>query len=308
MEVLARLERTDILNEGPKPLSLQSLLWQRSHIKKHQQTHGVYFTPGYNPVLTSRMPYVMSIHDLIPLHIPSRFQTLKKIYFETLIKPAARKASYIFTVSHFTKNTLIEWAGITPEKIIVAQNGISELLTPVGEKHTPGYTYFFAVGNARPHKNWLRLLSAFANAQIDPNIRLLLTGQTTPALHYHLTQLGIHDRVVFTGTLSEAALAQYYRGALGLLFPSLYEGFGLPPIEAMACGTPVLTANTTALPEVTGNAALLVDPYDVDAIAKGIETLTQKQETRIALGLKQAALYTWDKTAATVQATLNTLL
>jgi glycosyltransferase involved in cell wall biosynthesis len=113
---------------------------------------------------------------------------------------------------------------------------------------------------------------------------------------------------VFSGTIFDSQLADYYRGATALVFPSLYEGFGLPPLEAMACGTPALTANLTSLPEVTGEAALLVDPYRIDAIADGIERIvhdTTLRESLIEKGLVRAKLYTWDKTTASVQAVLD---
>ena len=123
------------------------------------------------------------------------------------------------------------------------------------------------------------------------------------ALSQQITALQLQDRVVYAGHLTEPELAAYYRGAVALVCPSLYEGFGLPPLEAMACGTPVVTSNRTALPEVVGEAAVLVDPYEVEAIAWGIRRVVDDQELRQALvhkGLARAQQFTWEQTAARV--------
>ena len=164
------------------------------------------------------------------------------------------------------------------------------------------------VSNRRPHKNEERALAAFARARIDPSIRLLLTGLPTNTLQAFIAHLGLTERVDFLGRVEDTQLPAVYRGALGLLFPSFYEGFGLPVIEAMASGVPVLTSTVTALPEVAGDAALLVDPYDVDAIASGIERLLTDEDLRTRLrvaGLKRAAMFRWDDVAARVQRVLD---
>jgi glycosyltransferase involved in cell wall biosynthesis len=132
---------------------------------------------------------------------------------------------------------------------------------------------------------------------------LVLTGMPDAVLHQQITALQLQDRVVYAGHLTEPDLAAYYRGAVALVCPSLYEGFGLPPLEAMACGTPVVTSNCTAVPEVVGESAVLVDPYDVEAIAWGIRRVVDDQELRQTLsheGLARAQQFTWEQTAARV--------
>ena len=186
--------------------------------------------------------------------------------------------------------------------------GISDNLTPTGLKYFSGYPYLLYVGNHKPHKNLPRLLQAFAEAKIDPEIRLILTGQPDANLTEIIRKNKIQERIVFCGALSETQLAEYYRGASGVLFPSLYEGFGLPVAEAMACGIPTLTSNVTSLPEVAGDAALLIDPYEVDAIAHGIEQIANDAILRQQLirnGLERVKLFSWDKTAIAIQQILN---
>jgi len=200
------------------------------------------------------------------------------------------------------------WAGVGPDQVVNVGNGVSAVFSPVGPRHEPGYPYFFCVGNRKAHKNEARLLQAFAAAQLPSPTRLILTGSPSPELLTIMHDLNIEDKVVFTGRVNEEMLASLYRGATALLFPSLYEGFGLPVVEAMASGTPVLTSTVTSLPEVAGEAALLVDPQDLSAITSGIQRLAAEPDLRALLaerGLTQAAKFSWDGVAARVQAVLD---
>ncbi|MDR3477922.1 MAG: glycosyltransferase family 1 protein [Gammaproteobacteria bacterium] len=310
-EILSRLQQTDILNEGPRPLSLKNLLWQPLTLNQQKKHYDVYFNPGFNPLLYSPIPFVFTICDLIHLQFPGGNKYLKRLYYETLIKPAAKRAHKILTISEYSKNKIVEWTGIAPADVINVSCGISEHLTPKGTRPDLAYPYLLHVGNTtKPHKNVARLLKAFAQAHIDPSIRLVLTGSQTSELNAIIQAERLQDRVVFSGVLSEAQLADYYRGATALVFPSLYEGFGLPPLEAMACGTPALTSNLTSLPEVTGDAAILIDPYRVDAIADGIERIvndTALRQTLIEKGLERAKRYTWGNTSKSVQTVLDNI-
>ena len=310
-EVLSRLKNTAILTEGPKPLSLKNLFWQSHHLQKQKNKYRVFFTPGFNPVIRSPIPFVFTIHDLIHLYFPGNAKFIKKIFYELILKPISKKAAKILTVSEFSKKTIIEWANIPAEKIIVVKNGIKKNLTPEGIKHSPGYPYLLHTGNTKAHKNIERLLRAFSLAKIDHNIKLILTGQRTTGLQKILRKNRLEKRIIFTGTLSETELGVYYRGATALIFPSLYEGFGLPVIEAMACGTPVLTSDVTSLPEVAGNAALLIDPYEINSIACGIEEIVNNKElqkTLIEKGFQRTKLFSWDETAEKVQEILNEII
>lgn len=307
-EILARLKNTDIITEGPKPLSFKNIFWLPAHLRQLKKSYDVFYIPGFMPVLSSPLPFVFSIYDLIHLYYPGRAAFLKKGFYNTYIKYGARKAHKIITTSEYSKKTIVEWANINPEKVVVITCGVSRDFAPEGRRYAPGYPYLLHVGNTKPHKNVPRLLKAFSTARIDKHIRLVLMGKPTNELNDLIQSLHLQERVVFSGILNEAELAEYYRGALAVLFPSLYEGFGLPVLEGMASGVPVLTSDATSLPEVAGDAAILIDPYRTESIADGIETIihdTALRKTLIEKGLERAALFTWDKGASEVQDALR---
>jgi glycosyltransferase involved in cell wall biosynthesis len=263
----------------------------------------VYFSPGFNPPLWSPGSVVFTIHDLIHLHVPAEASRAKQAYYRLVVRPATHRAYRVLTVSQYTQREIVEWTGLPAERVVVVGNGVGPAFTPVGVHHTPGYPYLFYVGNRKPHKNLTRLLQGFAHSGLRRDIYLVLTGMPDAALSQQITALQLQDRVVYVGHLTEPELAAYYRGALALVCPSLYEGFGLSPLEAMACGTPVVTSSRTALPEVVGEAAVLVDPYDVEAIAWGVHRVVDDEGLRQALshqGLARAQRFTWEQTAARV--------
>lgn len=263
----------------------------------------VYFSPGFNPPVWSPAPFVFTIHDLIHLHVPAEASRAKHAYYRLVVRPAASRAYCVLTVSHYTHQEIVEWTGLPAERVVVVGNGVGPAFTPVGAHHTPGYPYLFYVGSRKPHKNLPRLLQGFGHSGLHRDLCLVLTGLPDAALSQQITALQLQERVVYAGHLTEPELAAYYRGAMALVCPSLYEGFGLPPLEAMACGTPVVTSNRTALPEVVGEAAVLVDPNDVEAIAWGIRRIVDDQGLRQALvhqGLARAQQFTWEHTAERV--------
>lgn len=308
-EVLSRLTNTTIFTAGPHPLSVKNLLWQTQMLVR-EEAHQVFYSPGFNPALASRIPAVFTIHDLIHINVTEQTTLLKTIYYNYIVKPAAKKARAIVTVSHYSKKTILDWVNIPEEKIHVAYPGVSPIFQANGEKYQPGFPYLLHVGNAKKHKNVARLIQAFAQANIDPEIRLISTGglQENKEACDLIKKYKLENRVLSHTQLDEATLAAYYRGTLGVLFPSLYEGFGLPVIEGMASGVPVLTSNMTSLPEIAGKGALLINPLDVDAIKEGIKQLVTDKALRSSLiecGLEQATQFTWDKTAQSIQSLLN---
>ncbi|HSW69026.1 MAG TPA: glycosyltransferase family 1 protein [Gammaproteobacteria bacterium] len=308
-EILSRLQYTDILTEGPKPLSIKNLFWQSQQLYRYRKNYKIFFSPGFNPVIYSPIPFVFTIHDLIHLFAPGNISFPKKIYYQFLIKPAITRAYKILTISDYSKKTILEWANVPEDKIINVSCGINECFTREGLKHTPGYPYLLHVGNTqKPHKNISRLLQAFSSARINENMRLIFTGEFSETLFHLLHKLRLENKIIIQKNLSEPALAEYYRGAEAVVFPSLYEGFGLPVAEGMASGVPVLTSNVTSMPEVAGDAALLVDPFDVGSISAGIEKIVNDAPLRKQLverGLERAKLFSWDKTAEMTQRILN---
>ena len=268
----------------------------------------VYFSPGFNPPLCSPVPFVFTLHDLIHMRFPAASSPTKQAYYRLVVRPAVQRASRVLTVSRHTKQDILAWTGVPDERVVVVGNGVGAAFCPEGRRHAPGYPYLLYASNRKPHKNLPRLLQGLARSGLQRDVRLVLTGAPEAGLSQQITALKLHDRVVYAGQLSDADLVAYYRGALALVCPSLYEGFGLPPLEAMACGTPVVSSNLSALPEVVGDAAVLVDPYNVEAIAWGMQRVVEDSALRQALyhkGLARAKQFTWEQTAARVSQVLQ---
>jgi glycosyltransferase involved in cell wall biosynthesis len=267
----------------------------------------VWYSPGFNAPLFRLNRYVFTIHDLNHIDISENSNLLKRIYYQIVIRRACRNAARVLTVSEFSRKRIIEWAGIEPSQVVNVGNGVSPEFSTNAKPYQPGFPYLLCIGNRKGHKNEQRVLQGFAAATLGKDIKLLFSGATSASLTDMSTQLGIADRIKFLGRIEADKLPEIYRGAVALVFPSLYEGFGLPVIEAMACGTPVITSNRTALPEIAGNAAILVDPEDVASIADSIERIVGDESLRnelIAKGLKRSEIYTWDTVADKVVSVL----
>jgi glycosyltransferase involved in cell wall biosynthesis len=274
-EVISRLDNVEKIGLSGNPLGLRQIF--NLHIKLLLKKHGVFFTPGFN----------------------------------VIIKWSAQRAFKILTVSNYSKQDILNWLNISEQKVVVAKCGVSNNFSLRGKLHEPSYPYIFCLGNMKPHKNIVRLINAFALADIDRSCRLLIATGATSELQFLIKSLDIENRVVFSGFIDENDLPAYYRGAKAFIFPSLYEGFGLPIIEAMACGTPVITSNVTAMPEVAGEAAMLVDPYSVSSITRGIERIINDAslcQSFCKKGLERVKEFTWDKTAAVVREVLDQAL
>ena len=266
-------------------------------------------SPSFTPSLAWRGAQAITVHDLIHIDVAEESSSKKALYYNHVILSAVRRNPVTFTVSQYSKRRIIEWSGVDPERILVTGNAASGDFTPDGPRHSPGYPYVFYVRNAKPHKNSARLVRAFA--QLDhPDLRLVLSGPADEPTFRLARELGVGDRVIAAGSIPEDDLPAYYRGASVVAFPSLYEGFGIPALEAMACGTPLVASNTTSLPEVVGDAALLVDPVSAEDIAAGLDRALTDADVRERLrtaGPQRAALFTWDAIADTVSSTLENI-
>lgn len=234
---------------------------------------GFFFSPGFNVPLFFLKRTAMTIHDLNHIDLEDNSSFLKKVYYNLILKRACKKCAIIFTVSEFSKSRIVDWSGIDPDKVKVVYNGVSKAFHDKVLPFEPGYPYIFIVGNRKTHKNEDRALRAFAQANINQNVKLLFSGNPSEQLISTTEELNIIDRVVFLGKLTEEKLAQTYKGTICLLFPSLYEGFGLPAIEAMSCGKYVISSNSTALKEINLQKELLVNPNSTKEIKDKIEYL-----------------------------------
>jgi glycosyltransferase involved in cell wall biosynthesis len=254
---------------------------------------------------------VVTIHDCIhlmfPQYLPSK---LAYVYAKGSMWSATRKADRILTVSEASKRDILRFFGVRPEKVVVVPNAIDErFLEPanpermdlVRQRYQLDHPFVLYVGNIKPHKNIERLIDAFGRARKHgpDNLKLIIIGDEIskyPALRQSVHKHKLDKHVRFLGFQPMETLAAFYRQARAFVFPSLYEGFGLPPLEAMACGAPVVTSNVSSLPEVAGGAALLVDPYDEDSIAEGIVQAVGDETLRADLirrGHERARSFSW---------------
>jgi glycosyltransferase involved in cell wall biosynthesis len=270
----------------------------------------VFFSPGYNTPLFCRSPFVFTIHDLSHIYCPENSSRMIRLYYTTVMKRACRNAARILTVSEFTRSQIINWARLPEEKVVNVACGIDPAYHPEGPTYELPFPYLLCVSNRKKHKNEFRLVEAFAKARLDSGVRLVFTGNAETALMRWIRRHHVAERVIFLGPVAEAELPSVYRGATAMVFPSLYEGFALPVLEAMACSTPVLTSNVTAMPETAGGAALLVSPARVEEIAQAIERIVTDQDLRERLGergLKRAQRFSWNQTCARVRDLIATV-
>ena len=259
---------------------------------------------------------VVTIHDIIHLLYPQFLPSRAALFYaRVMIRRALVRADRIITVSYSSKRDLVDYFGIAPSRVEVIYNGVSPRFRPdvpeeerrrVADKHGLPRPYLLFLGGEKPHKNAQNVVRAFAEARRrrpDLPHALVLAGPMprNPArIDALIAALDVGSSILRPGRIPEEDLPGLFAGADVLLYPTLYEGFGLPVVEAMACGTPVLTSSTSALQEIAGGYAHLVDPLDVDAIARGIVLLATDPKVRsdfVLLGRKRARDFSWDKAA-----------
>jgi glycosyltransferase involved in cell wall biosynthesis len=237
--------------------------------------------PGHRGPLRCAVPVVITIHDLGVLRHPETFNRWTRTYSRTILPRLARAASRVIAVSAFTKAEATDLLGLDADRVHVIPHGVAAPFGPVGP--AAGGDYALAVGTVEPRKNLIRAQLAAERAGVE----LRVVGPRGWG------DVGVDS----LGFVDDEELARLYRGAQCLVYPSLYEGFGLPVLEAMACGTPVVTTATGATAEVAGGAAVLVDPLHVDAIAHGIRDAVGRRDELRAAGLDRAAGFTWGEAA-----------
>lgn len=299
--VLADLDYRPVTLDGHPAAPLDA--WRLSRALSGLTCNDLFFSPGYNSPLFCTSPFIFSIHDLSHIYCPENSSPLIRFYYATVMKRACQRALSILTVSEFTRTQIVDWSGVPAEKVFKVGCGIDPAYHPAEDCYGLQFPYFLCVSNRKRHKNEPRLVEAFARADL-PGMHLVFTGGPTAELANCIEHFQVTQRVYFAGAVPETRLPSLYRSAEALVFPSLYEGFGLPILEAMGCGTPVVTANVTAMPEVAGGAALLVDPTSVEQIARAMEQIASDTTLRQQLrhkGLIRSAEFSWARTAARVR-------
>lgn len=266
----------------------------------------IFWSPHYNIPLFYRGKLVVTVFDVFHLVMPKLTRNLhKSLYARLMFGAVKQKADAILSISRFTENELVRLVGINREKIHTVHLGVDSTWFEIQKGHSPhSKPFVLYVGNVKPHKNLTKLLQAFRLIINKIPHDLIIVGKKDGFItgdHQVIAMAEkFEDRVYFTGHVDDAMLRQYFVNADTLVFPSLYEGFGLPPLEAMACGCPVVVSSAASLPEVCGNAAYYMDPYNVENIADRIYEVLTVETLRKAIiqkGLERARLFRWEKTA-----------
>lgn len=284
-----------------------------NRVLKKENLDLMHFTHFNAPIFYNR-PFIVTIHDLTLSFFPGKKMTgfLQRMAYHKVIRSVTRKARKVIAVSNNTKKDLIETLHVPEDKIVVIYNGVSAKFG--GVEPTPRPDLYKALGLSRPyflytgvwrdHKNVVGLIKAFAafNEETGKQYELVITGQHNPTYHEvpdTVKELGVEASVHLVGLVSEENIYSLYLNALAYVFPSFYEGFGLPPLEAMQCGTPTLVSNVSAIPEICGEGnSVYFDPYNVDDMKRKMldfikdPTLRQKLIDR---GRERVKFFSWDK-------------
>ena len=271
----------------------------------------VWHLPNTMPARPQPAATVITIHDLADLRL-RKYGRVRTLYRRFANTTGARMAERVLTVSEHSKRDIVSLLKMPADKVVVVYPGVSEIFRPLSksdcqddlrERYSISAPFILAPGGILPNKNISRLIVAFALRR-DTSQLLVLTGAFDASIGRSIQQqifeLGLQGKVLLTGHVPTGDMPRFYSACDAVAYVSLYEGFGLPLLEAMACGAPVVTSTTSSLPEVAGDAALLVDPYDTHAIAQGLERVLTDQSLRQKLiehGHKRAKDFTWRRTA-----------
>jgi len=260
-------------------------------------------------------PSVVTVHDLSWIRYPHTHPVERVNAMEKYFEPGLRRASLLLTDSEFVKRELIDVFGVEPARIVPVALGLDPIFKPMTAQQTHAVltanqldhgSYFLSVGTMEPRKNIETTVAAYgrlpeAVRKRHPLVIVGLRGWRTTSMEKMLAPLVASGQVRTLGYLERSDLATVTAGALAMVYPSLYEGFGLPPLEAMGCGVPAITSNVSSLPEVVGDTGLMMDPLDIDALARAMELLASDPELHAALASKaqaRAAQFTWSRCAS----------
>ncbi|HNR96496.1 MAG TPA: glycosyltransferase family 1 protein [Anaerolineae bacterium] len=300
------------------PLSERALvaLWHRLRVPVPVELFSgrldVFHSPDFAlaPVLRART--LVTVHDLSFRRVPECFKPALLSYLNRVVPRSVARADIVLADSESTRNDAIELLRLAPERVFVVYAGVDSrfhrvtdqgLLEDVRSRYSLPGRFVLSVGTLQPRKNYVRLIEAFSRLSGVEDVSLVISGARGwlyEEIYRRVEELGLSSRVLFPGYVAEADLPALYSLSEVFAFPSLYEGFGLPPLEAMACGTPVVVSRASSLPEVVGNAGCLVDPLSVEEIAGTLQALLDSPARRADLaeqGVAQAARFTWSEAA-----------
>ncbi len=267
-------------------------------------------SPVYVGPLVSACPFVVTIHDLSFLFFPQSFRAMNRNYLQTFTRLSVRRAQRVIAVSESTKRDLVQLYGLSPAKVDVVHNGVDDSFRPLPADQVTAFRrraglpdrFILFVGTLEPRKNVVHLVEAYALLPKERPPLFLVGGKGWfyDEIFARVEALNLSGEVHYVGYVPAGDLPMWYNAADLFVYPSLYEGFGLPPLEAMACGTAVVASTASSLPEVVGEAGLLVDPSDTEALATAMEQVLSDrgvQEQMQAASLAQAQSFSWAETA-----------
>ncbi len=266
---------------------LRDAVWYPLGIARAARDMDVLHCPTMRVPPRARPAVVATVHDVAVLRYPGSFPRWHRQTGRLALRQAVRTADAIVAVSAFTRDELADTLAVPLDRVRIVGNGVDPLFGPSGPAATGDYV--LAVGTLEPRKNLTRAVEAAKLVGVDVRV-------------VGARGWGRVDVPSWVGRVDDASLAALYRGARCLVFPSLYEGFGIPILEAMACGTPVVTSRGGATEEIAGGAAVLVDPLDVASIASGIEEAQKRRAELVALGLERSRAFTWERAADQLEA------
>jgi glycosyltransferase involved in cell wall biosynthesis len=273
----------------------------------------VLFCPLNVMPLMAPCPVVLTLHDLAFMRLKTHLWS-RRSYLSTMTRRSVHRAAHVIAISDFTRSEALELLDVNPHNITTILNGCDDTFTlpersgveELRTKKNLPEKFILYVGTLEPRKNLVGLIRAYAKVREKLNIPLVVVGgrgwKFSPIFEV-VKELGLEDHVRFEGFVESSQLPLYYAAAHFVVYPSLYEGFGLPPLEAMNAGTPVITSNVSSMPEVVGDAALLVDPYDVAELGQAMVRLASDPVLHARLraaGLVQARRFTWEQTGRAV--------
>lgn len=278
-----------------------------------KQKIDIFFSPDGFLSLRTRVPTFLTIHDIAYKHYPQHVGLLMRKYYQYFMPKFVVKARKVFTVSQYSKKDICSTYSVNEDKVLALYNGCRNIFKPISnqqkeaikQKYTQGNPYFICIGSVHPRKNIERVIRAFQQIKEESDYphRLVLTGRMawkSSEVRALISQPPLSNHILWTGNVKEDELVQLLGGSEGLVYPSLFEGFGMPILEAMHCHVPVITSNTSSMPEVGGDAAYYVNPSSVKEISGAMLDIilnSAKKMRMIELGKKQMLKFNWDVSA-----------
>jgi glycosyltransferase involved in cell wall biosynthesis len=310
-ELLIRMPQVSPI-APPAPIAgVKGHLWEQFTLPR--LTRGSLLWSPSNTGPLSVRKQLLTLHDVVPLDHPEWLNWKFAAWYRWLTPKLVHRVAHVITDSEFTKSRILDLMGVDPDKISVIPCGVDSRFKESGEAAQdamrqelgiPTKSYVLSLGSLEPRKNLGRLLAAWETVvdKLPEEIWLVLAGTKGKSTVFRDVQFAkMPKRVYLAGRIPDELIVPLYSAALAFAYLSVYEGFGIPPLEAMACGAPVIVGNGTSIPEVVGDAGIQVDPFSVEAIADGLRQIVESSSLRknlIEKGLNRAKLFSWDNAAA----------